>query len=103
LSIGSRFLALPPNFSPIIAVALLSGFLFANRKLAMLIPITAMLISDIIIGIHSAMIGVYISFIAIVFLGTFMKNITFKNVILNSIIGGVIFFVITNFAVFAAG
>ena len=35
-----------PNFSPIASVALFSGFYLSNKKLALLIPIACMLISD---------------------------------------------------------
>jgi hypothetical protein len=100
---ASRFLQLEPNFSPIMAVALFSGVLFANRKIAFLIPIVAMFISDLFIGLHPAILAVYVSFGVIAFLGMKMKNVSFKNVLLNSALGAVIFFVITNFAVWCAG
>jgi len=103
LSVATRFLSLPPNFSPIIAVALFSGVIFANKKLAFLIPIAAMFISDIAIGLHTTMVAVYLSFILIAFLGMKIKNISSKSVLGNSILSAFIFFVITNFGVFIAG
>ena len=99
LSIATRFLELPPNFSPLIAVALLSGSLFSNRKFAIMVPIIAMFVSDIFLGLHSTMIGVYLSFGIVVLLGSRIKHITIKNVLLNSIAGGVVFFLLTNLAV----
>jgi hypothetical protein len=103
LSIASRFLPLAPNFSPIMAVALFSGVLFANRKLAMLIPITAMFISDLFLGLHSTMIAVYASFGIITLLGMRMKEVSVKAVLGNSVLSAVIFFIITNFAVWVTG
>ena len=103
LAVASRFLPLAPNFSPIMAVALFSGVLFANRKGAMLIPIAAMFISDLFLGLHSAMIAVYLSFGIITFLGMRMKEISVKTVLGNSLLGAIIFFVLTNFAVWVAG
>ena len=103
LSIASRFFAVMPNFSPIMAVALFSGVVFSNRKLAMLIPISALFISDLFIGLHPTMLSVYLSFAVIVLLGMRMKEVTVKNVLGNSLLGAVIFFAITNFAVWAAG
>ena len=103
LSVLSRFLALPPNFSPIMAVALFTGMIFANRKLALLIPISAMFISDIALGLHSTMLSVYLSFGLIVLLGIGMKKLSLIGVLGKSISGAVIFFVITNFAVWCAG
>jgi hypothetical protein len=103
LSVSSRFLPLPPNFSPIMAVALFSGVFFANKKLAMLIPIGAMLISDIVLGLHITMLSVYLSFGLIAFLGMKMKNVSIKSVLGNSLLGAGLFFVITNFAVWCIG
>lgn len=103
VSIASRFLPLAPNFSPIMAVALFSGFLFANKKAAMLIPIVAMFLSDLVLGLHSTMISVYLSFGIIVLLGTSMKSASVKSVLGHSLAGAVIFFLVTNFAVWVAG
>ena len=43
----SRVLPHPPNFSPVEAMALFGGAYFARRGLAVLIPLLAMLISDV--------------------------------------------------------
>ena len=103
LSVASRFLSLPPNFSPIMAVALFSGFIFANKKIALLIPIAAMFITDIVIGLHSTMLGVYLSFGLITLLGMRMKDARFKSVLSGSLLGAGLFFALTNFAVWCAG
>ncbi|MCL2038882.1 MAG: hypothetical protein FWG85_00455 [Bacteroidetes bacterium] len=103
LSVLSRFLSLPANFSPIMAVALFSGMIFANKKIALLIPISAMLISDIALGLHSTMFAVYLSFGLVVMLGINMKKPSVIGVMGNSILGAVIFFIVTNFAVWCAG
>jgi hypothetical protein len=62
-----------------------------------------MLISDYFIGFHSLMWAVYLSFSAIVMLGFFMKKANGKLIILNSIFSAVLFFIVTNFAVWATG
>ena len=102
-ALSNIFLSNIPNFSPIASVALFSGFYFSNKKLAIIIPISCMLISDFIIGFHSLMWAVYLSFSIIVLLGFFMKKASPKKVILNSIWSSILFFIITNFAVWAAG
>ena len=49
----SRFIPQPPNFTPIIAIGLFSGFYFKkDKKLALLIPLFAMIISDIFLGFY---------------------------------------------------
>jgi len=103
LSIASRFFSVMPNFTPIMAVALFSGVVFSNKKLAMLIPISALFITDLFIGLHSTILSVYVSFAVIVLLGMKIKEVSVKNILGNSLLGAVIFFVITNFSVWAAG
>lgn len=102
-ALSNIFLSSIPNFSPIASVALFSGFYFSNKKLALIIPILCMLISDFIIGFHSLMWAVYLSFSIIVVMGFFMKNASPRKVILNSIWSSILFFFITNFAVWAVG
>jgi len=99
LAIASRFLPVPPNFSPIMALALFSGVYFSDRRLALLIPISAMFISDLFIGLHSDMLAVYLAFGLIVSIGTLIKKVSILNVVGGSIAGAVLFFVITNFSV----
>ncbi len=103
LGVFSRFIPHPPNFSPIMAVALFSGAFFANKKIGLLVPIISMFISDLFIGLHSTMFAVYLSFALIAIIGIKMKKVNTKNVLFGSIGGAVLFFVITNFAVWLGG
>jgi Family of unknown function (DUF6580) len=99
-----RFIPHPPNFAPITAMALFGGAYFVNKKLAFLVPIAAMLLTDAIIGFHNTMFAVYLSFAVIVLIGIKMlKNKRISNIILAAVVSSVIFFVITNFAVWAVG
>ncbi|MCF8301925.1 MAG: hypothetical protein K9I94_01515 [Bacteroidales bacterium] len=89
-----------PNFTPVAAIALFGGTYVKRRELAYLIPIIALFISDAIIGFHQNMLAVYISFVAIVFMGTFLRNkVKVHNVIGASLASSVLFFLVTNFAV----
>ena len=92
-----------PNFSPIASVALFSGFYLSDKKLALLIPITCMFISDYFIGFHSLMWAVYLSFALTVVMGIKMKTSSSKSVIINSVLSSLVFFLITNFAVWSTG
>ena len=92
-----------PNFSPIASVALFSGFYFSNKKIALIIPVACMFISDYFIGFHSYMWAVYLSFILIAILGVYMKKAQPKNIILNALLSSILFFLITNSAVWISG
>ena len=46
----SRLLPHPPNFSPVEAIALFGGAYFASRQWALVVPLLAMLLSDLALG-----------------------------------------------------
>ena len=100
---SNMFLSNIPNFSPIASVALFSGFYFSNKKIALLIPVVCMLISDYFLGFHNLMWAVYLSFSLIVVMGFYMKSSKSTSVLFNSISSSVLFFLVTNFAVWAVG
>tara|TARA_B100001059_G_scaffold236819_1_gene290938 strand:+ start:32431 stop:32913 length:483 start_codon:yes stop_codon:yes gene_type:complete len=95
LAVLSRFLPHPPNFTPIAAIALLSGKGFTNRWIVFLIPIVSLFISDLFIGLHATIPFVYASFILIALIGMYVKKINFGTVLLSS----TLFFLVSNFGV----
>jgi len=94
-----------PNFAPIGAMALFGGA-YMSKKQALTLPILAMVLSDFVIGFDSLpmRLAVYGSFLLIVIMGMFLKNrVSAKNTVLFSLGSSVLFFVITNFTVWAFG
>ena len=103
IGVSLRFLPHPPNFAPIAAVALFGGVYF-SRKIAFILPITAMIISDMFIGYYefSLMAFVYGSFLLTVILGFYLKkNKQWYTIGGSAILSAILFFLITNFAVWA--
>ena len=94
-----RLIPHPPNFAPITAMALFGGLNFQNKKLAYAIPLLAMIVSDLFLGFYSISIFVYLSFIAITYIGTTIKSINISNIFLSSLL----FFIITNLGVWILG
>ncbi len=100
LAAASRFLPHSPNFSPIMAMALFAGAYLSNKKLAYAIPLIAMFVTDIFLGFHSAMPAVYLSMGLSAFLGVkYLNKVNAFRVIGTSFAGALIFFVLTNLAV----
>jgi hypothetical protein len=96
----SRVLPHPYNFTPIAALALFGAATFDRKWLGLIIPLTAMLISDVMIGFHGSMLAVYSSFTLIWFLGLVMlQKISIIRVAAASLLSSTLFFLITNFAV----
>ena len=100
----ARLIPHPPNFTPIIAVALVSGYFFKNINLSLLILLVAMLLSDLFIGFYENMIFVYASLLLITFVfHKISKKINFKNLFIYCFAGSLIFFIVSNFGVWVLG
>ena len=95
----SRLLPHPMNVAPITALALFGGVYLGKRQ-AFIIPIAAMLLSDFFLGFYSGMTWVYGSFIAIVGIGLWLKSQQgIASTFFSSIVGSILFFIVTNFGV----
>lgn len=84
-----------PNVTPITAAALFSGVYFTDKKLAFIIPLLAMAISDIFLGFTLTSVFVYGALILVGLIGIYSKKMNFKSILISSIS----FFLITNFGV----
>jgi len=105
----SRLLPHIDNFTPIAAMALFGGVYFSDKRLAFVIPLLAMFLSDAALqvlfgwGFHNTIIYVYAAFIITTIIGMVIKrNITITSVIAGSLISSILFFLITNFGYWAA-
>ena len=98
----SRLLPHPPNFTPIMAMGLLGGVYFKNRQFAVIVPLLAMLVSDLILGFHGTMIWVYSSIVVISLCASMLKP---KLIQLGgaSLASSIFFFIVTNFGVWIMG
>lgn len=103
LAVVARVLPHPDNFAPIAAVALFAGAILPFR-LALTLPLGAMIISDFIIGLHSLFLLTWGCFLLIVVLGKYLiKKIKPTSVITGSITASILFYLVTNFGVWAEG
>ena len=100
----ARLIPHPPNFTPIIAVAIMSGYFFKNIYLSFATLLISMLLADAFIGFYDNILFVYLSLFLIVLLFyKISEKINFKNLFIYSFIGSIIFFIISNFGVWALG
>ena len=105
----TRVVPHPWNFSPVEAMALFGGAYFASRSLAVLIPLAAMFLSDLILAVMNG--GSYWEYFAsasfwlvytCIALSTIMAfalrgKVSGVRVLGFSLAGSVLFFLITNF------
>lgn len=103
VGVSMRFFPHAPNFTPVGALALFGGAYF-SKKTALILPILVMLASDFLIGFYEVkiMLSVYASFMLSAALGFWLRNNQKWSRILGlSIFSAILFFLITNFAVWA--
>ena len=107
----SRLIPHPPNFTPMIALALFGGAYFTDKRTAYVVPFAAMVLGDIGLPFLNGYeffatmrLVVYGSFGLITALGFLLRqDVKLLNVVAASVAGSIVFFIITNFAVWAGG
>lgn len=100
----SRLIPHPQNFTPIIAVAMMSGYFFKNFKHSILVLAFTMILSDIVLGFHNTVLFVYLPlFLIVVFVFILKKDINSKNLFILGFGSSLLFFIISNFGVWLLG
>jgi hypothetical protein len=97
LAVVSRWLPHPPNFTPMLALALFGGAYLASRWTAAGVIVLAMLISDALLGWHPLWWVVYLSLAAGVVLGHWTQR-RGGRVAFAALGGSLLFFLVTNLA-----
>jgi len=104
LAAALRIAPHPWNFTPVGAMALFSGAIIRDRRLAFFFPILALFVGDIFIGFHKLMPVVYASFLVSVAIGFWLRDRrTVGRITAATLFGAIQFFLVTNFAVWAFG
>ncbi|HEX4544435.1 MAG TPA: DUF6580 family putative transport protein [Candidatus Acidoferrum sp.] len=102
LAAAIRLAPHPWNFTPVGAIALFSGAMLRDGRLAFLFPLLVMFATDALIGFNTLSPLVYSSFLLSVGIGRFLSH---KRNIFRiggaTFLGALQFFLITNFGVWA--
>ena len=110
-----RILPHPYNFTPLIAVTLLSSYALSNKLLVITIPIFGFWLSDLFMNnviyagyyndftiFNTGMIWTYGAIVLVALLGnSFLDKISSGKVALASLSGSTLFYLISNFGVWA--
>ena len=104
LIVLSRLVPHPPNFTPVLAAALFCGTLYARPSHALLIPLLGMAAGDLVLGLHDQVWAVYLAIALCVGLGRWMLHPPGALATLGAgVSGSMLFFLLTNFAVWLQG
>jgi len=110
LGVAGRLLPHPPNFTPMAAIALFAGFIFLKRYMAVIAVVVTMLLTDYFaFGYLStewfaskSMWVVYLALLfPIVFKNFLQKKLGFLRITGAVLTSSMVFFLATNFAVWA--
>jgi hypothetical protein len=99
IGVSLRLLPHPANFAPIAAIALYGGAVLP-RRLAVWVPVGAMMVSDMVIGFYDIMPVTWACYAVIAFAASRLLRRT--NIVQGSLLtcsASLFFFVVTNFAV----
>jgi hypothetical protein len=97
----SRLIPHPANFTAVGSLALFSGFRFSLKK-SIFITITTMFVTDCVLGFHPVMWATYGGFfLAAVFGHAVRGKYNYRSIGLACLGSSVLFYLITNFAVWA--
>ena len=96
-----RLIPHPPNFTPILAIAVFLPALSKDKLIGISSLLLPMIITDYIIGFHQSMIWVYLSVVISTLIGYFFYKTNNNLIYYGSmcIISSLTFFLITNFTV----
>jgi hypothetical protein len=94
------------NFTPIGAMALFSGAVVKDRRIAFVFPLLALFVGDIFVGFYSikVMAFVYASFLINVAIGLWLRDRrTIARIGLGTLLGAFQFFLVSDFGLWLVG
>jgi hypothetical protein len=110
----TRLIPHPPNSAPITAMALFGAATLTDKRLALLTPLLALFVSDLCIeamhrmglmavwGLYSGMWVTYTAFLLITVMGFLLRrHRSVPAIAAATLAGSVVFYVVTNFGVWA--
>jgi hypothetical protein len=103
ITIVARMLPHVPNVAPVAALALFAG-VYLPKRWSLIVPIVAMFLSDVVVGFYDwqVMVAVYLGFILTVVIGWQVRNkLNPGTALVGSISGSIIFYLLSNAAVWA--
>ena len=99
----ARFI-MPANYTPLIAMAVFMPFVTDNKNLQLLLPVSLLLVTDLILGFYgTAMLFVYGTMLLIGLLSRLLDKESIQRLMTNSLLSVVLWHVIVNFGVYFSG
>jgi hypothetical protein len=103
------------GFTAVIAISLFAGLTVRDKKLAFILPLATLFISDVILqvlyqfhlfpyaGFYGGQIYNYALFFLLTFLGMWLRNYKTAGIFTAAFVGPTVFFLLSNFIVWKSG
>lgn len=103
------------GFSPVIAIAVFSGFIIKNKDASFLLPLIALFLSDVAIdilysqgmfpyaGFYDGQWKNYLILLSATLVGLILKGRTLGSIFAGAVIAPTMFFLLSNFSVWMSG
>ena len=99
----ARFI-MPANYTPLIAMAVFMPFVTDNKSLQLLLPVSLLLITDLLLGFYgTAMLFVYGTMILIGLLSRYLHKDNVKRLMVNSLLSVALWHLIVNYGGYLSG
>jgi hypothetical protein len=113
LFMASGTLSPVANFTPLGAMALFGGCYYNDKWKAYFVPLLTLWLTDIILNrfiffhewvfFYDRFFWVYTSFVLMVLIGSYIKRVSIKNVIIAAVAGALIHWIVSDFGVWLGG
>jgi len=103
LGVIARLVPHPWNVTPLTALALFGAALL-SRRWAIGLPLTAVILSDAVLGFHEVIAFTWGGFVLTGLIGWWLrKRVSIGRLVIASLLGSTVFFLVTNFGVWLLG
>lgn len=113
LAMSSGTLSQLANFTPLSAMALFGGCYYQDKWKAYLVPLLTLWLTDIILNrfvyfdrwvfFYEGFFWVYIGFALMVLVGSFVKSVSVKNIVVVSVVGALAHWIVSDVGVWLNG
>ncbi len=104
LGVVSRLIPHPPNMTAVVGVSLLAAYAIRNGWLAALVPLAIMVLADVVLGWHSAMLFTYAGMALAVAVGRWLlQRLSPFRLVGAALMSSLGFFLVSNFGVWLGG
>jgi hypothetical protein len=101
---ASRLLHLPPNIAAVTGVTIFAGYAIRNTWLALIVPLAAMALADVVLGWYPDVLFTYGGMAAGVFIARgLLRPLTPIRLVATTFLSSLVFFALSNFGVWSSG